>query len=272
LLLTVALALSACAKVADRDFIAATMREGAFGEPRSAADSLVVASYNIQFAQNIDQAIVDLQSDPWLASADILLLQEMDPDGTERIARTLGYDFVYYPATLHPKHDMPFGNAVLSRWPITQHYFIALPVQSPFPVTSRIVVVAQLDTGGEPLVAASIHSSTVVVSRAVRLEQFESVRDSLMHYEGPVVLGGDFNTATYDDVRLLRKTMREAGYAHARPGEPTAHIPGWQKALGAEPDLDHFFHSGIELRRNGVVASATASDHYPIWAVFEWPE
>jgi endonuclease/exonuclease/phosphatase family metal-dependent hydrolase len=267
-----ALALSACAKVADRDFIAATMREGAFGEPRALTDSLVIGAYNIQFGQNVDQAIEDLRSSPWLDGADILLLQEMDADGTERIARELGYDFVYYPATLHPRHDQPFGNAVLSRWPITQHYFIALPVQSPFPVTSRIAVVAQIDTGGEPLVAASIHSSTVVVSRAVRLEQFESVRDSLQSYEGPVIVGGDFNTATYDDVRLLRKTMREAGYGHARPDEPTAHVPGWQRALGAEPDLDHFFHRGLELRRNGVVASATASDHYPIWAVFEWED
>lgn len=271
LLLLVALALSACAKVADRDYIAATMREGSFGEPRPIADSLVVGSYNIQFAQNVDQAIEDLRADPWLARADLLLLQEMDPDGTEQVARELGYEFVYYPATQHPRHDLPFGNAVLSRWPILRHYFVALPVQSPFPVTSRIAVVAQIDTGAGTMVAVSIHSSTVVVSRAVRLEQFESVRDSLTAYTGPVIVGGDFNTATYDDVRLLRATMREAGYGHARPGEPTAHVPEWQKALGAEADLDHFFHRGLVLRRNGVATGATASDHVPIWAVYEWP-
>jgi endonuclease/exonuclease/phosphatase (EEP) superfamily protein YafD len=111
----------------------------------------------------------------------------------------------------------------------------------------------------------------VVVSREVRLDQFESVRDSLNAYTGPVIVGGDFNTATYDDVRLLRATMREAGYGHARPDVPTAHVPGWQKALGAEADLDHFFHRGLVLRRNGVATGATASDHVPIWAVYEWP-
>lgn len=270
LIVALAGALSACAKIADREYIATTMREGSFSDARARTDSLVVASYNIQYGQNVDQAIADLRADPWCADADILLLQEMDPDGTEYIARELGYDFIYYPATQHPEHDLPFGNAVLSRANILQHYFIALPVKSPFPVTSRIAVVAQIDADPEPIVMVSLHSSTVVVSRAVRLEQFESVRDSLTRFEGPVVIGGDFNTATYDDVRLLRARMRDSGFMHARPPSPTAHLPAWQLALDVEANLDHFFFRELQLRRNGVVTEATASDHLPVWAVFEW--
>jgi endonuclease/exonuclease/phosphatase family metal-dependent hydrolase len=263
---------SACARVADRDFIAETMREGSFGEADARKDSLVVASYNIQYGQNVDQAIEDLRSDPWCATADILLLQEMGPDGTETMARELGYDFVYYPATRHPEHDLPFGNAVLSRATILQHYFIALPVKSPFPVTSRIAVVAQIDIQPEPVVAVSLHSSTVVVSREIRLEQFESVRDSLEAFEGVVVIGGDFNTPTYDDVRLLRARMRESQYLHARPPSATAHLPRWQQAFDVQADLDHFFFKGLRLRRNGVATEASASDHLPVWAVFEWSD
>jgi endonuclease/exonuclease/phosphatase family metal-dependent hydrolase len=231
-----------------------------------------VGSYNIQYGQNLDQAIEDLRANPWLADADVLLLQEMGPEGTERVARELGYDFVYYPATRHPEHDQPFGNAVLSKVAIRQHYFVALPVQSPFPVTSRIAVVAQLDTRPEPIVVVSLHSSTVVVSREIRLEQYTSIRDSLTRYQGPVVIGGDFNTPTYDDVRLLRARMRESDYRHVRPDGDTAHLPRWQEVLDVQAELDHFFYRKLELRRNGVAAGATASDHYPIWAVFDFVE
>lgn len=117
--------------------------------------------------------------------------------------------------------------------------------------------------------AVSLHTSTIMVERDVRLDQYQSVSDSLQRFEGPVIVGGDFNTPTYDDVRLLRAQMREQGFMHARPQTPTAHVPTWQAGLGIEANLDHFFFRHLALRRNGVVQAATASDHLPIWAVLE---
>jgi endonuclease/exonuclease/phosphatase family metal-dependent hydrolase len=270
--LVVALAglVSSCSPVADRNYIAGSLHTGAYSSSQPTSDSLVVGSYNIQYGEHIDQAITDLHSDPMLEAADILLLQEMGPDGTERIAREFGFDFVYYSATVHPKHDRPFGNAVLSRAPILEHSFISLPVESPFPVTSRIAVVTLIDTWPEPVVAVSVHTSTVMVERAVRLEQYESIRDSLMRFEGPIVIGGDFNTPSYEDVRLLRARMRDAEFLHVRPPVPTAHLPWWYTPLNVEGLLDHLFYRRLTLRRNGVVEGATGSDHLPIWAVFDW--
>jgi endonuclease/exonuclease/phosphatase family metal-dependent hydrolase len=270
LLAALAALAGSCTRVADRNYIAESMHTGSYSPARTTSDSLVVGSYNIQYGENIDQAIIDLHSDPMIESSDILLLQEMGPGGTERIAEEFGFDFVYYAATLHPEHDRPFGNAVLSRAPILQHYFIALPVASPFPVTSRIAVVAQIDTWPEPVVAVSVHTSTVMVERSVRLEQYDSLRDSLMRFEGPTIIGGDFNTPSYEDVRLLRARMREEGFLHVRPTAPTAHLPWWYAPMNFEGLLDHLFYRRMALRRNGVVEDATASDHVPIWAVFGW--
>jgi len=261
---------TACTRLADRDFIGNSLHTGSWSKGYTSSDSLVVASYNIRYGQNLDQAITDLRADPMLAAADILLLQEMDDAGTERIARELGYNFVYYAATIHPEFDQPFGNAVLSHAPISQHYFIALPVRSPFPVTSRIAVVARVGTDEESVVVVSIHTSTVAVEREVRLEQFQSVRDSMLAFEGPVVIGGDFNTPTYDDLRMLRDEMRAQDLQHALPPTPTAHVPWWQKPFDIRANLDHFFYRELKLRRNGVSTDATASDHLPVWAVFEW--
>ena len=261
---------SSCTRMADRNYIAESMHTGTHSPARTTSDSLVVGSYNIQYGENVEQAIADLHSDPKIEGADILLLQEMGPEGTERIAREFGFDFVYYAATLHPKHDRPFGNAVLSRAPILQHYFIALPVASPFPVTSRIAVVAQIDTWPEPVVAVSVHTSTVMVERSVRLKQYDSIRDSLMGFDGPMIIAGDFNTPSYEDIRLLRARMRDEGLLHVRSTIPTAHLPWWYAPLNFEGLLDHMFYRRMALRHNGVVESATASDHVPIWAVFDW--
>src|SRR3712207_1456288 len=87
-------------------------------EPREPRDTLRIVSFNIAFARNVDRAITLLTSHPALRGADVLLLQEMDAAGTQRIAHALGMWYVYYPAIFHLRTRRDFGNAVLSRWPI----------------------------------------------------------------------------------------------------------------------------------------------------------
>src|SRR3954468_22779624 len=52
-------------------------------------DTLIVGSFNIAFAREIDSAIAVLRSDSMLRRADIVLLQEMDDDGTRRVAEAM---------------------------------------------------------------------------------------------------------------------------------------------------------------------------------------
>ena len=86
---------------------------------RSIPDTLRVVSFNVKYAQRIDSAIVVLTTESALSQADIVLLQEMDARGTRRIAEALGMSYVYYPAIFRRRSGKDFGNAVLSRWPIT---------------------------------------------------------------------------------------------------------------------------------------------------------
>jgi len=64
---------------------------------------LRVVTYNVQWGKHIDRAINVLQTRAPLPDADIVVLQEMDADGTRRIADALGMSWVYYPAAVHPK-------------------------------------------------------------------------------------------------------------------------------------------------------------------------
>src|SRR5258705_5512833 len=88
---------------------------------------LRAVTYNAQWGKHIDRAINALQTRAPLPDADIVVLQEMDAEGTRRIADALGMSWVYYPAAVHPKLGHDFGNAVLSRWPIVADEKLMLP-------------------------------------------------------------------------------------------------------------------------------------------------
>jgi endonuclease/exonuclease/phosphatase family metal-dependent hydrolase len=89
---------------------------------------LRVVTYNVKWGEHIDRAINVLTTRAPLPGADIVVLQEMDAEGTRRIAEALGMSWVYYPAVIHPKAArQDFGNAVLSRWPIVADEKVTLP-------------------------------------------------------------------------------------------------------------------------------------------------
>ena len=114
-------------------------------------DSLRVVSFNIKFAIDMDGAIRLFHSNPAMRPADIILLQEMDVPGVRKIAHALDMHYVYYPATINPQTDRPFGNAILSRWPIEDDKKIPLPHLGRFGHTQRIAVAGTIRLGERTL-------------------------------------------------------------------------------------------------------------------------
>lgn len=232
-------------------------------------DSLVVASYNIQFARRIDEALLDLESEPHLARADILLLQEMDPEGCERIARARHYDFVYYPSTIHTHHGRYFGNAILTRGRIDEPRFVALPRKGPLPVTSRIAVAADVWFGARKVRVVCLHASTIVVGRAARLIQVRTAVDSLAGAGGPMIFGGDFNTQGDDDTLAVADELRRGGLERVNLPRGSTIRKNPLRFIHNAQVLDHIFFREMRPRASGIYRAARASDHYPVWAVFD---
>ncbi|MDX2472226.1 MAG: endonuclease/exonuclease/phosphatase family protein [Candidatus Krumholzibacteria bacterium] len=232
-------------------------------------DSLTVVSWNIQYGRNVDLAVSEMQANPRLAAADIVLLQEMDPVGSERVAKALGFYFVHGSAYVHPKHKRLFGNAVLSRWPIVNDQVLILPHETLLTGHRRIAVAADIDLGeGRTVRAISLHTSTMIMEQDKRIAQARAVGDSLGGLQELMVIGGDFNTVSVYEVNRLRQTMRRLGLQSARlPSGPTI-SNRFKKLPGSTPVLDHLFSHGLEATDTGVDRTTTASDHYPIWAVF----
>lgn len=231
-------------------------------------DSLIVVSYNIQYGEHIRRAAKDLRSMDTVRNADLILLQEMDPSGTRILARALGCDFVYFPASRHPKHHHLFGNAILSRWPISSPHLALLSHEGLLSGTQRIVVLATIRWGNRGLRIANVHTTTIITPHEQRMKQLREVLRQLSKPNSTVVVGGDFNTVVKSDVQSLRDMFRRAGFHLARlPGGPTIRTKR-AALLNREPVLDHILYRGLALRSTGILYSAKASDHFPIWAVF----
>ncbi|HSG50444.1 MAG TPA: endonuclease/exonuclease/phosphatase family protein [Longimicrobiales bacterium] len=215
--------------------------------------TLQVASFNIQEGREIDGALDVILGNPGLAEADFILLQEMDPRGTERIAAALGMAWVYYPAGL--RDGRGWGNAVLSRWPLEEDEKIVLPHQAWLGGTRRIATAVTARVGDVRVRVYSVHLATPLnQSRGDREDQLRTVLEDAAPY-AHVIIGGDLNSGSLAEVALGE------GYQWpTREGPRTV----WFSRV------DHVLYKGLVPTWFGGAGTVTdnggASDHLPVWA------
>jgi endonuclease/exonuclease/phosphatase family metal-dependent hydrolase len=236
-------------------------------DPPAARRSLRVVSFNIAYAIEIDRAIAVLRETEALRGPDVVALQEMDAPGTERIARALGMNAVYFPSGVHPKHDRDFGCSLLSPWPLEEPRKVVLPHGARGSGLRRSATSAVVVRGSERVRVYSVHlPSPLAVSGGSREDELRALAADAASSDLPVVIVGDFNS--HDKVEVLAK----AGFAWVTRdvGDTTRF-----RLLGitlAGMSYDHVLARGLEAAPGkdavGVVQdNRGASDHRPIWAV-----
>ncbi len=271
---TALLALPGC--VVDRAFLPGLEHVHRVDAPRERPpvrpDSLLVVTYNIQFGRHPLQAAEDLRQ-AGLADVDILLVQEMNVDAIDTLAAALGLHARYQPAGIGRRRGRGFGNAVLSRWPITDTRMAVLPHRVPLFGWRRVAVACDLDIAGQPVRVVCLHLETVLLDQRSRLEQalaaLALVGDD---WTGPVIVGGDFNFATPIGLAAGKRLYRElAGLRPVNQG-PDCTVRGslW-RLWGIGCRLDLIFYRGLAPGAAGVATGTRASDHFPVWARFGWP-
>jgi endonuclease/exonuclease/phosphatase family metal-dependent hydrolase len=230
---------------------------GRYSRP-TGAPGLRVVTFNVKFAREIDRAIELFRSDPELSRAAVVALQEMDAPGVDRLARALGYDYVYYPAAYHPTAGKDFGNAILVRGRILADHKLTLPHPSRSRGLQRIAVAADVEVAGQRLRVYSVHLETPAeIWPWQRREQVQAILADTRG-AGRVVIAGDFN-----DRDVVGPLLEGAGYRWAsRDARRTVGLFAW----------DHVFARGLDPQggsaRSGVVRdNRQASDHRPVWAV-----
>ncbi len=223
-----------------------------------------VVSWNIELGRQVDRAAEELTELPELSNVDLLLVQEMDPEGTQRLAERLGMDYRYSAPAEHPMTQLPFGNAVLSRWPMSEVVDVALPHTARVQGQPRCATSTTVTVNGTPIVAYSVHIETVLLGLKRRSDQVSAIAQHAAEVaESRVVIGGDFNSASARSIRAFDSAMGEAGFTRA-----SATIGTTFERFGRPFMLDHLYSRGLRVQESGVVASASASDHRPVWGHF----
>lgn len=235
--------------------------EGSYAGRQPEFDGEIKAvTWNIKFSEEIEQAIKELMEVPELKAADILLLQEMDEEGVESIARALDYNYVYFPASVHSRHGRNFGNAILSKWPLANPNKLMLPHENPQNGQRRIATRAEIMIGDEELLVYSVHTETAVLGGEKRYEQVQAIVDDIGDDPTRVLVGGDFNTLTDGEIADLEDQFGSIGLVRVSAGaEPTV------EKGGVDFSLDHIFTKGGSVLGDGVWTESEASDHSPVW-------
>lgn len=213
-----------------------------------APDAVRVASWNIQRGADLDRTLAFLGAHEQLRTADVLLLNEVDlgmaRSGNRHVAREIaeayGYHWVFgnsylcldFGDTRDGSYDVPnavglHGNAVLSRFPISsaRNFSVAITKDKFHSSEKRLghkkALWAVIEAPSGPLPVVSVHLDAFA-SSAQRGAQLE---DTLQEVDRAgfrrVLVGGDFNTSTYDAknaprilLNVLKKGFR-GGFPHA---------------------------------------------------------
>jgi endonuclease/exonuclease/phosphatase family metal-dependent hydrolase len=234
---------------------------------QTARPALRIATYNIHRCRGIDGRTRPERIATVLRAidADVVALQEVvgaGPRGgghAEELGAALGMGWVMAPARQLRGHQ--FGNAVLSRFPITQHLEHDLSWKTCEPRRMQRVDIA---VDGSTLHVYNVHLGTAILERRHQAQRLATIVSD-RHVPGPKLVLGDFNewmrglATTLLSTRLNSIDLRN--YLRRRRT-----YPGLFPIL----HLDHIYYAGrleivdIALPRTRV--SLVASDHLPLVA------
>ena len=233
------------------------------GAPRT----LRIATYNVHRCRGLDgrtrpHRIVEVLR---AVNGDIVALQEVlgaGPRGTshiEEIGAALGMGWVLAPARHLRGH--PFGNAVLSRFPIRQHLEHDLSWKTCEP---RCLQRVDVGVDSHVLHIYNVHLGTAILERRHQAQRLATIVGD-RHVAGPKLVLGDFNEWMRGLVtRLLSAKLKSIDLRDYMRRRRT--YPGLFPIL----HLDHIYYAGrveivhIEVPRTRL--ALVASDHLPLVA------
>lgn len=229
---------------------------------------LKVVSWNLNFATRVERAIEEFQSVDELQDADIILLQEMDEHSIEKVAQALHYNYIYYPAAIHRRHNRQFGNSILSKWPLNEPTKIILSDNFGGLKHNRIAARALIDLGDQQVVAYSAHLDMVWMLPGQNKTQVDTLVEQVAMEDVPAIVGGDFNSWSSGSIATLEAYFENIGLVRVSKGTgPTIETYG-----GLKLTLDHVFASEIFESQAGVWQQPEVSDHSALWVILEFEE
>jgi endonuclease/exonuclease/phosphatase family metal-dependent hydrolase len=271
-LITFAICLFSCQALkfygdADKPIFSSGEREIANTEP---SDSLNVVTFNIKKAREIQLAISEMKQLEKTTPVDIYLLQEMNEEGVEAIAKDIGLNYLYIPFSYDRSDKKNIGNAILTKGTILHSEKLILPHVKWQNQQRRGVTIGEVNIHEKKILVFSVHTETVAMSRKMRMDQVDSVvrysQQESSHYKY-VLIGGDFNTAFPKYSRSVVKEFNTMGFDWQ-----TAKVGSTAKAMMGlvTPVNDYLFSKGFAVTHAYAIRSSRSSDHYPVFATLRY--
>jgi endonuclease/exonuclease/phosphatase family metal-dependent hydrolase len=235
----------------------------------AASRQIAVLSYNIHHGEGLDGK-VDLERIARIikfARADLVALQEVDVntkrgggvDQAKELGRLTGLNAVFGKAIDYENGE--YGQAILSRWPISSRSVHVLPQRAGR--ESRIAVVARIEGDFPGLLFASTHLDHQI--EEIRVEQANALNAIFeTNRTARAILAGDFNAVPESrTMAILWKGWEDSAKEQAKPtipaGRPTKRI-------------DYVLFRSKErwkVVRTEVLEEPDASDHRPVLSILQ---
>jgi endonuclease/exonuclease/phosphatase family metal-dependent hydrolase len=213
--------------------VLATVQRGSFTrEAWPARDRYRVVAWNIERGKRLEGQIQFLREHPYLKDADVFLLTETDlgmarsgnVDVARRMAEALEMEYAFVPCYLslvkgsgierlvEGENELGLhGNAILSRYPVRNPRPIRLRngidkmAGKEKRLGSQRALAATVEFPGFPITVVCIHLDANSTQRH-RAGQMRDVLDAVP-VRGPLLLGGDWNTTTFNSSTAFHAIM-----------------------------------------------------------------
>jgi len=240
----------------------------------STAPTLRVATYNVHGCVGMDRQRSEKRIAEVIASisADVVALQELDlgrtrsagVDQAQLIAEQLGWQRLFQPAMRNG--DEQYGNAIISRFPVTLSHTLELPGEgSWYCREKRVAIWAAAETELGRVHVINTHFGLGLAERFLQAQFLAQSLAPIAPHE-PLLLLGDFNSlpgaralaVLRNSLRSVRALLPSAGPCRTFPTRfPTVAV-------------DHIFVNAslqpTSLSAHRSPVARVASDHYPLVA------
>jgi endonuclease/exonuclease/phosphatase family metal-dependent hydrolase len=241
-----------------------------------------VVTLNMAGSSSLEAILEEFQRLRLVRDADVVFLQEVVHSEAGRtvlpsLVERLRLHAFFATSTETRVDGVQEGIAILSRRPVRDpHAFDLLRFGLHFRSRCRVALAATVETGhGRPVRAFGVHLDTRL-NPAERIAQLGPVLEEAKRFDGPVILGGDFNT---NDVYWLQHVV------------PLPYLIDQSKAMqrflashgfltpmnGSTPTFDYFrfrldwiFLRSLRASHWGI-EPVRFSDHHAVWMELEAP-
>ena len=241
--------------------------------PDVARQTVSLTTLNMAKEKNPERILKEWRAHPDILNSDIILLQEVAHNGADRpsaaaiLGREMGYYVVSTSAAGVSSRDTD-GLAIMSRYPLTEFEQMQLDHNEMlFHTRNRFAIAATVQTPLGPLRVYDLHLDSRINAHP-RLKQIAPVIAKAAQWDGPRLIGGDFNTNYFrwignvvpiglsSQSHAIQQAMSEKGFTSALAGSgPTSDF--------LRMHLDWFYTRDVQVF-DRAIQPMKFSDHHAV--------